>query len=211
MNSTSIQKLLKNNEEWVQSTLGTDPDFFKRSSKGQSPEFLWIGCADSRVPANEITGTLPGEIFVHRNIANMVVHTDLNMLSVVQYAVQVLKVQHVIVCGHYGCGGVLAAMGNNDNGLVDRWLTNIKEVYNKHSKELEAIDDLKKRSERLVELNVIEQVKNLAKTNIVQDALKNDSLKIHGLVYSMETGRLKDINCMISGVEDLDPVFRYNL
>lgn len=211
MDNSIIEKLLENNKEWVQQKLSVDPNFFSRLSKQQNPQVLWIGCADSRVPANEITGTDPGEIFVHRNIANMVVHTDLNMLSVVQYAVQVLKVKHIIVCGHYGCGGVIAAMGNQTNGLVDRWLTNIKEVYNKHAAELEEISDLKKRSNRLVELNVMEQVKNLAKTNIIQEAWQNQALKLHGWVYGLETGRLKDLNCMISEIEDLEPIFRYNL
>ncbi len=207
----SYQQLLKNNAEWAAQKLNINPDYFKNLSLKQSPEFLWVGCSDSRVPANEITGTDPGEIFVHRNIANMVVSTDLNFLSVLQYAVEVLHVKHIIVCGHYGCGGVLAAMGNSSNGLVDKWLRNIKEVYEKHRHELEAIADQKARGKRLVELNVIEQVHNLAKTVIVQKAWKNRALKIHGWVYGLDTGLVHDLKVMMHEIDDLEPIFRYNL
>lgn len=187
-----------------------DPDYFKRLANQQKPEFLWVGCSDSRVPANEITGTDPGEIFVHRNIANMVVHTDLNFLSVLQYAVDVLHVKHIIVCGHYNCGGVFAAIGNSDTGLVNKWLRNIKEVYEKHHAELEKIEDMRARANRLVELNVIEQVRNLAKTSIVQKAWLNRSLKIHGWVYGLDNGRVHDLNVMMHELDDLEPIFRYD-
>ena len=165
--SEFYQKILENNKRWVAEKTKDDPEFFERLSNGQSPPLLWIGCADSRVPANEITGTLPGEVFVHRNIANMVVHTDMNMLSVLDYAVNVLKVRHVIVCGHYGCGGVKAAMGNHQFGLIDNWIRHIKDVYRFHQQELDSIQDEEMRFNRFVELNVVEQVHDLAKTSIV--------------------------------------------
>ncbi len=205
----SYQRLIEGNRKFVEEKLKLDPNVFDDMSKGQSPEFMWIGCADSRVPANQITGTNAGEIFVHRNIANMVVHTDLNMLSVLQYAVQVLKVKHVIVCGHYGCGGVRAALGNTNFGLVNKWIRNIKEVYIKHAKELEAIPDLDSRADRLAELNVKEQVYNLAKTSIVQDAWKKRELKIHGWIYRLDNGKIIDLNCMHGELEDVEPIFRF--
>lgn len=206
----SYLRLLQNNADWAAQKLNVDPDFFHRLSQQQKPEFLWVGCSDSRVPANEITGTDPGEIFVHRNIANMVVHTDLNFLSVLQYAVEVLHVKHIIVCGHYGCGGVMAAMGNQSAGLVNKWLRNIKEVYEKHHLELDAIADIKQRADRLVELNVTEQVRNLAKTSIVQKAWQDRSLKVHGWVYGLDTGRVKDLDVMMHELDDLEPIFRYD-
>jgi carbonic anhydrase len=206
----SYERLIQNNARWVEEKLRLDPDYFKRLSLKQTPEFLWVGCSDSRVPANEITGTDPGEIFVHRNIANMVVHTDFNFLSVLQYAVEVLHVKHIIVCGHYGCGGVLAAMGHNNSGLVNKWLRNIKEVYEKHHVELEAIADETARVNRLVELNVIEQVHNLAKTTIVQKAWKDRSLQIHGWVYGLDSGRIRDLQVMMHEIDDLEPIFRYD-
>lgn len=175
----------------------------------QRPEFLWIGCSDSRVPAENVTETDPGHIFVHRNIANMVVCTDMNLLSVLDYAVTVLKVKHIIVCGHCGCGGVSAAMDPMSYGFVDSWLRNIKEVYVKHSKELEAIADKEDRINKLVELNVMEQLRNLAKTKIVQKAWMEGSLKIHGWVYGMEDGLIKDLNVMYDEVENIDPIYRY--
>lgn len=211
MEYTSYNQLLQNNADWAAQKLELNPDYFQKLSLKQNPEFLWVGCSDSRVPANEITGTDPGEIFVHRNIANMVVNTDLNFLSVLQYAVEVLHVKHIIVCGHYGCGGVLAAMGNSNNGLVDKWLRNIKEVYEKNRVELEAIPDEKAKGDRLVELNVIEQVHNLAKTVIVQKAWKNRALKIHGWVYGLDTGRVRDLDVMMHEIDDLEPIFRYKL
>lgn len=207
----SYHRLFENNKKWVSEKLKSDSNYFNNLAKGQSPEYLWIGCSDSRVPANEITGTQSGEIFVHRNIANLVVHTDMNLLSVLYYAVEVLKVKHVIVCGHYGCGGVIAAMGNNDNGFVNNWLRNIKEVYQKHVVELESITDLQARENRLVELNVIEQVHHLSKTKIVQMAWKRNALQVHGWVYGFDTGLIKDLNVMSNGIEDLDPIFRYDL
>jgi carbonic anhydrase len=206
---TSYQKLLRGNEAFIARHLELDPGFFERLSLQQSPEFLWVGCSDSRVPANEITGTDPGEIFVHRNIANMVVHTDFNFMSVLQYSVEVLKVKHIIVCGHYGCGGVQAALGHSHLGLVNKWVRNIKEVYQKHVDELESITDTTAQFNRLVELNVIEQVHNLAKTSIVQRAWSERSLKIHGWVYGLDSGRIKDLNCMIKELDDLEPIFHY--
>ena len=206
----SYQRLIQNNARWVEEKLQLDPDYFKRLSLKQTPEFLWVGCSDSRVPANEITGTDPGEIFVHRNIANMVVHTDFNFLSVLQYAVEVLHVKHIIVCGHYGCGGVKAAMGHNNSGLVNKWLRNIKEVYEKHHAQLEAISDETARVNRLVELNVMEQVRNLAKTTIVQKAWKDRTLQIHGWVYGLDSGRIRDLEVMMHELEDLEPIFRYD-
>ena len=187
-------KLLENNKVWVKDQLKNDPNYFKDLANGQSPEYLWIGCSDSRVPANEITGTKPGEMFVHRNIANMVVHSDMNLLSVLSYAVEVLKVKHIIVCGHYGCGGVLAAMGNQQYGLIDNWLRHIKDVYRYHHKELDQIKDTKARANRLVQLNVIEQVQDLGKTSIVQNAWeKNQPLQIHGWVYDIADGLIDDM------------------
>jgi carbonic anhydrase len=177
--------LLKGNKKWVAAKMEEDPEFFQRLSKGQSPEVLWIGCSDSRVPANEITGTAPGEIFVHRNIANMVVHSDMNLLSVLDYAVNILKVKHVIVCGHYGCGGVKAAMENGQYGLVDNWLRYIKDVYRLHHHELDSITDPEQRFNRFVELNVIEQVFDLSKTSIIQNAWRGrNQPHVHGWVYA---------------------------
>ncbi|MCW3105404.1 MAG: Carbonic anhydrase [Bacteroidetes bacterium] len=207
----SYDRLFAGNQKWAAEKLQQDPNYFKDLSLGQSPEYLWIGCSDSRVPANEITGTKSGEIFVHRNIANVVVHTDMNLLSVLYYAVEVLHVKHVIVCGHYGCGGVIAAMSNKDNGFVNNWLRNIKEVYLKHSKELDAIADPKERENRLVELNVVEQVHNLAKTRIVQQAWKRRELQVHGWVYGLSNGLIKDLNVMVDEISDLEPIFRYDL
>lgn len=187
-----IEKIFENNKEWVKSKLGMDPDYFTNMAKGQSPKALFIGCADSRVPANEITGTGPGEMFVHRNIANMVVHTDINMLSVLQYAVEVLKVEHVIVCGHFGCGGVAAAMGDTQFGLIDNWLRNIKDVIRLHYDELNAITDEKEKFNKLVELNVKEQVLNLSKTSIIQNAWSSgQKMELFGLVYDIAEGHLK--------------------
>lgn len=202
-------KLLNGNKNWVKEKLTQDPMFFERLSAGQSPEVLWIGCSDSRVPANEITGTQPGDIFVHRNIANMVVHSDMNLLSVLDYSVNILKVKHVIVCGHYGCGGVKAAMGNQQFGLVDNWLRHIKDVYRLHYEELESIQNEEERFDRFVELNVIEQVLDLSKTSIIQNAWANrQQPKLHGWVYSLKTGILKDLDVTFDSKEDLAPIFR---
>lgn len=201
--------LLEGNRQWVKEMLEKNPNFFKSLVAQQTPEVLWIGCSDSRVPANEITRTQPGDIFVHRNIANMVVHSDMNMLSVLDYSVNILKVKHVIVCGHYGCGGVKAAMGNGQNGLVDNWLRHIKDVYRVYSDELLAIKDEQARFERFVELNVIEQVFNVSKTSIIQNNWKDRNYPIiHGWVYSLETGLIKDLNVSIQNQQDLPPIFR---
>lgn len=201
--------LLEGNRQWVKEMLEKNPNFFKSLVEQQTPEVLWIGCSDSRVPANEITRTQPGDIFVHRNIANMVVHSDMNMLSVLDYSVNILKVKHVIVCGHYGCGGVKAAMGNGQNGLVDNWLRHIKDVYRVYSDELGAIKDEEERVKRFVELNVIEQVFNVSKTSIIQNNWKDRNYPIiHGWVYSLETGIIKDLNVSIQNQQDLPPIFR---
>jgi carbonic anhydrase len=201
--------LLEGNKQWVEQQLKEDPDYFNKLSKGQTPQILWIGCSDSRVPANQITNTMPGEIFVHRNIANMVVHTDMNMLSVLDYAVNVLKVRHVIVCGHYGCGGVLAAMGSQQFGIIDNWLRNIKDVYRIHQVELDGIADADARFDRLVELNVIEQVFDLTKTSIIQNAWRNrNSPIVHGWVYSLKTGIIKDLNVSFDNSVTLPSIYR---
>jgi len=206
----SYKRLLDNNKEWVAQQLKLNPGYFEELAKGQSPEYLWIGCSDSRVPANEITGTRPGEIFVHRNIANMVVHSDMNMLSVLSYAVEVLKVKHVIVCGHYGCGGVNAAMGNKQFGLIDNWLRHLKDVYRLHAKELDNINNEEQRRKRFVELNVMEQVLDLGKTSIVQNAWKTDqNLHLHGWVYDIHDGIINDLNVTITGVQDLHNVYHF--
>jgi carbonic anhydrase len=202
-------KLLLNNKAWAKERLNLDENYFTELAKDQKPEFLWIGCADSRVPAEEVTNTQPGEVFVHRNVANLVVHTDMNLLSVLQYAVEVLKVKHVIVCGHYGCGGVKAAMGNQDLGLINKWLRNIKEVYDKHSYELKNVSDETLRFDRLVELNVEEQVKNLSKTTIVQRAWANRDLPhLHGWVFDMRTGIIKEV-INIEAHSEIDDIFKY--
>jgi carbonic anhydrase len=200
--------LLEGNKQFVKNTLAIDPEYFTNLAKGQSPPVLWIGCADSRVPANQITNTAPGEIFVHRNIANMVIHSDMNMLSVLDYAVNVLKVKHVIVTGHYGCGGIAAAIGNNQFGLIDNWLRHIKDVYRLHAKELDDIVDFDERCDRLVEYNVIENVYNLCKTSIVQNAWHNgQALGIHGWVYSLSTGIITDMKVSTYDNGQMDNVF----
>ncbi|HWY37549.1 MAG TPA: carbonic anhydrase [Bacteroidia bacterium] len=206
---SSYKKLIDGNRKFSLQAKLNDADYFKKLSLGQTPEYLWIGCSDSRVPANEITGTQAGEMFVHRNIANVVVHTDFNLLSVVEYAVEVLKVKHIIVCGHYGCGGVRASMSNNTHGFVDNWLRNIKEVYNKYYQELDAIADDDARADRLTELNVTEQVKNLAKTKTVQKAWKERKLEVHGWVYGLNSGLIKDLNVLHDDLGDIEPIFRY--
>jgi carbonic anhydrase len=210
--SQYYQTLLDNNKSWVEKMTKKDPDFFKKLSEGQSPAYLWIGCSDSRVPANEITGTSAGEVFVHRNIANMVIHSDMNLLSVLDYAVNVLKVKHVIVCGHYGCGGVKAALGNANIGLIDNWIRHIKDVYRFHYRELDAIEDEKAKFDRFVELNVIEQVMDLAKTSIVQNAWKNgQNLWIHGWVYNIQDGLVKDLGVNYGSNQELPDVYRLEM
>jgi carbonic anhydrase len=209
--SDFYKKILDNNKEWVETNLAKDPNYFKDLSVGQNPPLLWIGCSDSRVPANEITGTRSGEVFVHRNIANLVIHTDMNMLSVLDYAVNALKVKHVLVCGHYGCGGVKAAMGNESIGVIDNWIRNIKDVYRVHYEELSAIEDEDKKFNRMVELNVIEQVYNLAKTSIVQNAWNNgQELYLHGWVYGLNSGYVTDLNVNFSNNNELDSMFKLN-
>jgi carbonic anhydrase len=212
INDTShitYEGLLQGNKKFVADTIDRDPDYFNKLAGGQNPPVLWIGCADSRVPANQITNTKPGEIFVHRNIANVVVHSDMNMLSVLDYAVNVLGVKHVIVCGHYGCGGVIAAIGNKENGIVDNWLRHIKDVYRLHTAELDAIADEHERTDRLVELNVIENVNNLASTTIVQNAWKNgNELSVHGWVYRLGTGFIRDLQVSMSDNTKLNEVFK---
>lgn len=203
------EQILENNRNWVKSKLDQDPDFFNKLAKGQKPPLLWIGCADSRVPANEITGTQAGEVFVHRNIANMVVHTDMNMLSVLDYAVNALEVRHIIVCGHYGCGGVQAAMNNKSIGLIDNWIRHIKDVYRFHQQELDAIKDEKIKFDRFVEINVVEQVYDLAKTSIVQNAWNEKrNLWVHGWVYGVHNGLIKDLDVTCKDNSDLEEVYK---
>lgn len=208
--NASYEKLIKGNEQWVKEKLSLDPNYFSNLAKGQTPEFLWIGCSDSRVPANEITKTESGEVFVHRNIANQVIHTDINMLSVLQYAVEYLHVKHVIVCGHYGCGGVKAAMDNSYVGLVGRWLAHLKDIYQNNKHILDKIHDADERENKMVELNVIEQVHNLAKTSFIQKAWKNRELEIHGWVYSLHDGKIKDLNCKYASIDQLEPIYRFS-
>jgi len=210
--SDFYKKILDNNKQWVESQLALDPDYFNDLSKGQNPPLLWIGCSDSRVPANEIIGAKPGEVFVHRNIANLVIHTDMNMLSVLDYAVNALKVKHIIVCGHYGCGGVKAAMGNDSIGIIDNWIRHIKDLFRIHQEELLSIEDEEKRFNRLVELNVVEQVYDLAKTSIVQNAWKiGQELSLHGWVYGLNSGYVTDLDVNFSCDKDLDDVFKLNV
>lgn len=200
-----IKQLFENNRQWATRIAEEVPGFFDRLSAQQSPEFLWIGCADSRVPANEIVGLLPGELFVHRNVANLVVHTDLNCLSVLQYAVDVLKVKHVIVCGHYGCGGVRAALNRDRFGLIDNWLRHVQDVLEQHQDLLAPIADVRGKTNRLCELNVIEQVRHVCQTTIVQDAwVRGQSLAIHGWVYGLHDGRLRDLGVSTSGVNGIE-------
>jgi len=203
------KQLIDNNRQWVKTKLGEDPEFFKKLANGQQPPVLWIGCADSRVPANEIIGAQPGEVFVHRNIANMVIPSDLNMLSVLDYAVNVLKVSHIIVCGHYGCGGVKAAMTNSSYGIIDNWIRHIKDVYRFHQDELELMEDEEAKFNRFVELNVREQVHDLAKTAIVQNAWNNgQALHLHGWVYGVGSGIVKDLEVDFSNNDMLDDVYK---
>jgi carbonic anhydrase len=207
----SYEKLLLENKAWASEKVKDDPEYFNRLAHIQTPEFLWIGCSDSRVPANEITGTQPGEIFVHRNVANMVVNTDVNLLSVLDYAVNHLKVKHVIVCGHYGCGGIKAAATQTDFKFVlNMWLRNIKDVYRLHREELDAIKNEDAKTDRLVELNVQEQVYNLAKTSIIQRAWKQNNVPhLHGWVYGLKDGLIKPVYEMKAGTH-IDPLYEYD-
>lgn len=202
--------LLDNNRKWAAAKSERDPDFFPRLARQQAPEFLWIGCSDSRVPANEIVDVDPGELFVHRNVANLVVATDMNLLSVLQFAVEVLHVRHIIVCGHYGCGGVQAALRNVELGLIDNWLQPIKEIARAHRQALAALPDERSRVTRLCELNVQQQVGNVAATAVVQKAwAKGRDLGVHGWIYGLEDGRLRDLECTITRPEDVDPALRF--
>ncbi|MCC6155239.1 MAG: carbonate dehydratase [Candidatus Hydrogenedentes bacterium] len=206
---SSLQHLLDRNRAWAQEVQQARPDFFPTLARQQQPDYLWIGCADSRVPANQIVGLLPGELFVHRNVANLVVHTDLNCLSVLQFAVEVLKVEHVIVCGHYGCGGVAAAMGDQELGLIDSWLRHIRDIRARYLKELAEIPDKEKRVNRLCELNVIEQARNVCCTNIVQKAWRRGQpLQVHGWIYGIQDGLIKDLGHDVSRQEDLHEAYR---
>ena len=195
----SLRPLFESNRSWADEVKARDPDFFQTLVGQQSPDYLWIGCADSRVPANEIVGLLPGELFVHRNVANVVVHTDLNCLSVLQYAVDVLDVEHVIVCGHYGCGGIRAALDGTAHGLIDNWLQHVQDVKEAHQAELLTLADVNDRINRLAELNVIEQVRNISRTTIVQDAWRRDQpLKLHGWIYGLTDGLIHDLGVSVS-------------
>ena len=203
-----LKHLFDNNREWAEKIKQADPAFFANLSVEQKPEYLWIGCSDSRVPANQIVDMPPGEMFVHRNIANVVVHTDLNCLSVIQFAVEVLKIRHIIICGHYGCGGIKAAMGHNENGLIDNWLRHIKDVYRFHQQELEALPD-DARFRRLCELNVVEQVANVCHTTTVQNAWKaGQELSVHGWIFAMEDGILQDLGLCVTGPDEISSIHR---
>lgn len=207
-----LAQLFENNRQWAEKNRAQDPKFFERLAEQQTPKYLWIGCSDSRVSANQILGLNPGEVFVHRNVANLVVHTDISCLSVMQFAVEVLKVEHIIVCGHYGCGGVHAACGTRHFGLIDNWLRNIKDIYVRHRTELDQIANDKARADRLCELNVVEQVKNVCHTTIVQNAWSNgQALSVHGLIYSLGDGLLHDLAVRISSAEQLETVYRLQM
>ncbi|MEW6166180.1 MAG: carbonate dehydratase [Pseudomonadota bacterium] len=203
-----LKHLFDSNADWAQAQVTADPDYFKRLARGQNPEYLWIGCADSRVPANQILGLPPGEVFVHRNIANVVVHTDFNCLSVMQFAVDLLKVRHIMVVGHYGCSGVHAAMNNACLGIADNWLRHIRDVYDQHAPRFAGIDDPQLRHDRLCELNVIEQAANVCQTTVVEAAWRRgQALSVHGWVYGLHDGRLRDLGLTVSAAEELQPAF----
>ncbi len=205
----TLSGLLERNRRWAARQRERDPDFFARLAGQQTPRLLWIGCADSRVPANQVIDLDPGEVFVHRNVANVVVHSDLNCLSVLQFAVEVLRVEHVIVCGHYGCGGVRAAMADRQYGLIDNWLRHIKDVSRAHAAELAAIDDADRRERRLCELNVAQQVANVSHTPIVQNAwARGQRIGVHGWIYDIADGLLRDLQVSRAGAEALDPIYR---
>jgi len=202
------KQLSENNRRWAANRIEQDPTFFEKLARQQAPKYLWIGCSDSRVPANEIVGLMPGEVFVHRNVANVVVHTDFNCLSVLQYAVEVLHVEHIIVCGHYGCGGVLAAMGNESLGLIDNWLRHIKDIYQAHTDELDAIADPVQRGRRLCELNVAGQVANVCYTTIVQGAWRRgQAVSVNGFIYGLEDGILRDLGVRVASSDEIPSLF----
>jgi carbonic anhydrase len=205
-----IEAVLQKNREWSRGITEREPDYFRKLAKQQAPDFLWIGCSDSRVPANQIVGMLPGELFVHRNVANLVYPSDLNCLSVIEYAVDVLKVRHIIVCGHYGCGGIRAALDNQVHGLIDNWLTRIKEIYVQYREEIDRLGNEERRVNRMCELNVIDQVKSVTHTTIVQDAwARGQELAVHGWVYGLEDGLVKDLNVCIESSSQVQPPFRF--
>jgi len=204
-----LNELLDNNRLWAEGVRAQDPDFFTRLAMQQSPEYLWIGCSDSRVPANQIVGLLPGTVFVHRNVANLVITTDLNCVSVMQFAVDVLKVKHIIVCGHHGCGGVRAAMDNARMGLIDNWLRHVQDVRDRHQKLLDTVADVSQRAERLCELNVIEQVAHVCRTTIVQDAWsRGQDLTVHGWIYSLKDGLIRDLEMVVGNTEEFDTAYK---
>ena len=208
----TYEELLQGNRDWVAKQLAIDPDFFTNLAKGQNPDVLWIGCSDSRVPANEVTNSKPGEVFVHRNIANVVTHNDMSLLSVLDYSVNVLKVKHIIVCGHYGCGGVNAAMGNKQVGLIDNWLRNIKDIYHANEQEVAKIQDPQQKFDRMVELNAIHGAKNVMSTSIVQNAwAAGQEIGVHAWVYSLKTGLIKDLNTSASSASDVSPLFKMDI
>jgi carbonic anhydrase len=208
----TVEHLFQNNRAWANDIKRGDPDFFQKLAAQQAPEYFWIGCADSRVPANEIIGLLPGEVFVHRNVANVVVHTDFNCLSCLQFAVEILQVKHIIVCGHYGCGGVKASMQHNQLGLIDNWLRHIKDVYHKYQAILEAISEDEKRLARLCELNVVEQVSNVCHTTIVQSAWKRgQALAVHGWIYDLHDGLLQDLQISITQPEEIPALYHLDI
>ena len=204
-----LNNLFEKNRQWAEDMRKSDPDFFLNLSKQQHPEYLWVGCSDSRVPANEIIGMLPGEVFVHRNIANLVIHTDLNCLAVIQYAVEVLQVKHIIVCGHYGCGGIQAAMENKVHGLIDNWIRNIKDIHRYHQAEIDSLQNENDKVNLLCELNVIEQVANICHTAIVQEAWNSgQALSVHGWIYSIEDGILKDLDVCTTSPDEISQTHR---
>ena len=203
-----LKQLFDNNIRWAAARKQQNPDFFQKLSEQQSPKYLWIGCSDSRVPANEIVGLDPGELFVHRNVGNIVPHTDLNSLSVLQYAIDILKVEHIIICGHYGCGGIQAAMCKRQLGLIDNWLRGIKDIYSKNQEELEAISDDKQRMDKLCELNIAEQVFNVCHTTIVQAAWqRGQPLAIHGWIYRIQDGLLHDLGLCVTAMEQIEMIY----
>ena len=208
----NLQHLFENNRAWADRIELEAPGFFRKLSEQQAPEYLWIGCSDSRVPANDIVGLLPGELFVHRNVANLVLHADINCLSVLQYAIDILKVKHIIVCGHYGCGGINAAMNKQRIGLVDNWLRNIKDVYAMHREEIEALETETQQQNRLCELNVVEQVRNVCHSSVVQEAWeRGQHLTVHGWVYSLRNGRIKDLRVSHSEARQIDDIYALDL
>ncbi len=206
---TRIQELFDNNKAWSKRQLDADPEYFNRLTALQKPKYLWIGCSDSRVPANQILGLAPGEVFVHRNVANLVVHSDLNCLSVIQFAVEVLQVEHIIVCGHYGCGGINAACSNTQFGLIDNWLRNIKDTYDRHRAEIEEITDPEARHDKVCELNVLTQVLNVCHTTIVQNAwARGQNLEVHGIIYRLNDGLLHDLAVHVTSLDQIEEIYR---